>query len=116
MKKLSISLFAIVVAVFAISSAFTTAKTTSTERWHLLQTPTSVGNFEEIFDELGTYVSGAVENAQEPSIFECDQEVELVCAVKILDDDENGTIEVLDEAEVPQSYPESGYIIFKSEQ
>jgi hypothetical protein len=100
MKKLSISLFAVLAILVAVSSAFTTAKRSIDDpNWFVLngaaqsstfqQEGTTIGNF----DYLPTYANTtpmAIEDAAE----ECPASSGLVCAARI--DSHGGTLDQTD--------------------
>jgi hypothetical protein len=86
MKKLSISLLAIVVA---LASAFTTKKVTSDQFWFLLQTPTIQSTFDDAnqYNLLSKYqniVSSAITPSPvEDAVAACDNAgTSIVCAVR----------------------------------
>jgi Family of unknown function (DUF6520) len=110
MKKLSF-MVAVLAIVFAVSSAFTSKKTTGTERWFYLDPAISVNQYASDFDQLATYNTEAIVGVPDEGI--CDaSEPGQVCAVKILDADDSGFLE---SEELPSQVPASEKIVYKNE-
>jgi len=113
MKKLQISLFALLAVIVAVSSAFTAKRATA--RWFFINTPVAYSTYDDngVYNSLSTYNT----TATTAPLDVCDNaNQDLVCAVKITDVNDNSILESSSPNELPTSAPSgSSFIIYKDD-